>query len=98
MAITIFSKGGKKLYFNLGEVWCGWSVSPTVCDCTDPSHQFLRHHHTTITTNHKMLKKNPAEQQYRSRPDQTPAKNAMSTLSNKEGRSDHKKDSEKSRS
>jgi hypothetical protein len=32
---------------------------PAVCDCADPSHQFLRPHHTTITTNHNMPKKFP---------------------------------------
>jgi hypothetical protein len=37
----------------------GRSVSPAVCDCADPSHQFLRPHHTTITTNHNMQKKIP---------------------------------------
>jgi hypothetical protein len=45
-----------------------------------------------------MQKKNPAAQQYSSRPDQTPVKNAMVTPSNKEGGSDHKKDSEKAMS
>ena len=54
------STRGKKLCFNLGETWCGRSVSPTFCDCTDPSHQFLRPHHTTITTNHNMPKKFPS--------------------------------------
>jgi hypothetical protein len=55
----MFRHCGKKLWFNLGESWCGRSVSPTVCDCADPSHQFLRPHHTTITTNHNMKKKIP---------------------------------------
>ena len=80
-----------------------WSVvweecKPAVCDCADPSHQFLRTHHTTITTNHNMQKKIPAAQQYPSRPDQKTAKNAMATPSNKEGGTDHKKDNEKDRS
>jgi hypothetical protein len=37
------------------------------------------------------MKKNPAAQQDLSHPDQPPAKNAMSTPSNKEGGADHKK-------
>jgi len=41
----------------LGKTWCGRSVRPTDCDCTDTSHQFLRPHHTTITTNHHTKKK-----------------------------------------
>ena len=46
----------KKLCVNLGETWCGRSVTPAVCDCADPFHQFLRSQHTTITTNHNYKK------------------------------------------
>ena len=91
------STRGKKLFFNLGETWCGRSVRQTICDCADQSHQFLRTHHTTIPTNHNM-QKNPATEQDPSHPDQPPAKNSMSTPSNKEGGTDHEKDSEKTRS
>ncbi len=98
MSITILRHCGKKLCFNLREAWCWRSESPAVFDCNDPSHQLLRSHHTTITTNHNMQKEIPAAQQYPSHPYQTPAKNTMSTPSNKEGGADHKKDSEKTRS
>jgi hypothetical protein len=55
----VFRHCGKKLCFDFGEAWCWRSVSPAVCDCADPSHQFLRPHHTTITTNHNMEEKIP---------------------------------------
>jgi hypothetical protein len=87
----------KNYDFNLGETWCGRSVSPAVCDCADPSNQFLRSRCTTTSADHYM-QKNPTVQQDPIRPVQKPDKNAMTTSSNKEVGSDHKKDSEKARS
>ena len=97
MSITMFRHCGKKLCCNLGETWCGRSVSPAVCDCADPSHQFLRPHHTTITTNHNMQEKIPPRKNIPVSPTKRLPK-TPSTLSNKEGGADHKKDSEKARS
>ena len=75
----------------------GRSVSPAVCDCADPSHQFLRPHHTTITTNHNMQEKIPPRKNTPASPTKRLPK-TPSTPSNKEGGADHKKDSEKARS
>jgi hypothetical protein len=72
------------------------SVSPAVCDCADPSHQFLRPHHTTITTNHNMQKNIPPRNKTPAAPTKHLPK-TPSTPSNKEGGTDHKKDSEKAR-
>ena len=74
----------------------GVQVRPSVTVSTHPTNSFGP---TTPPSPPSIKsKKNPTTEQDPNRPDQTPVKNGMSTPSNKEGGTDHKKDSKKARS
>ena len=69
MSSSILGRVVKNYGSNLGETRCGRRVSPAVGDSSNPSHQFLRSHRTTTTTD-QYMQKNPAAQQEPSRPAQ----------------------------